>query len=223
MVAVDAGIKPSFLFDYAFIAASTIFDWINRLHAEKLTSNLLTVLDIEEHVFICNFNQLQCSLLQAKSADNKHPIVIDISSNLKHPVSLTSAESLNIITLCLEGVIGDFLQLNEQPSEVVAVEIFADINRTTLFGLLLSYPVLYWYSSTSCGNCLGMISLNNTTVLLKLQNEKTLVYSFSFPVQFKNICDEVVRIWWKEICSRQSGFALNFSSNIVISPVVSMW
>ena len=78
-----------------------------------------------------------------------------------------------------------------------------DMNRTALYGVLLGYPVVYWYKDVSgAGNCLSMIPLRVTTVTVSANARNCDIYSFSIPEALFHECKESVNAWCSELIEK---------------------
>lgn len=122
------------------------------------------------------------------------------------------------------------------------IELPPSVNRTTLYGVLLGYPVIYWYGDTEdgsdVGGCLSMIPLVVTTASvtfdLKDRSDVSLkncdIYSFSIPESLFNLCREPVDIWRNQITylfeRRRSAVqrirTLHFDRRTVVQPAVCL-
>ncbi|XP_052273780.1 UPF0739 protein C1orf74 homolog [Dreissena polymorpha] len=87
-------------------------------------------------------------------------------------------------------------------------------NVSSLFGVLLDYPLVYWYdvSEGNCSDtCLNMVDLTVVSVRTTLECcvvqddakevrqsfDKQVLYQFSYPSALKGHCEQVV-VRWKE-------------------------
>jgi len=117
----------------------------------------------------------------------------------------------------------DGTQFNIQPP--------VNMNRTTLYGVLLGYPVVYWYDDVNgAGNCLSMIPLQVITVSVPVNTGNCDIYSFSFPEALLCECSESVNAWRSQLvekyehrqASRQTVGNLCIASKIVIQSAVCL-
>ncbi|UJR14981.1 hypothetical protein I4U23_001960 [Adineta vaga] len=79
--------------------------------------------------------------------------------------------------------------------------LIQSLNHTTIFGYLLDYPLIYYYSSTSLTN---VTTLKNFRLYVQINDfdEEILLYSFSYPIHY-NIDDKqiesVVNQWFSSL------------------------
>lgn len=247
IAAVDSGIKPSFLFDYAYVMPRVMAKFVEQLYAEGLTSYQLDIISLEDNVLITRIEQLRDHLQDAYRADYKKTILVDISKHLKCPEILTELDSQRLITSCFESLnaaLGDL----DVPFKVV--NLLSDSNVTTLFGLLIGYPVVYWYSTESMDakSCLDMIPLHVVKVFCTMNeceqkpengldsgivqwrehsmNQSSLIYSWSYPESLRTECEEYAARWQKTVDSaatkQKSIKSLLFEDELVTLPVLAM-
>ena len=104
------------------------------------------------------------------------------------------------------------------------------MNRTTVFGYLLDYPVLYWYDNDG-ENCLSMVPLINVKVTAEfggddLKVKDHLAWSFSYPDCFQQTLSSRTSTWFLEIkrrVERQPLFkSVKFHEEKVTLPAVAM-
>jgi len=84
--AVDAELKPSYMFDVAFVPSHRIVAWLNRLHDARLVQCRLSVIAIEQQIFIVN-----CSAIKRRmdkiTRGYERVMIVDVSSDLQQPQS----------------------------------------------------------------------------------------------------------------------------------------
>jgi hypothetical protein len=73
-------------------------------------------------------------------------------------------------------------------------------NMSTLFGLLLNYPVVYYYSDIVCGNnCLAQVDLKCIQSALQAGvDRKVTLFSFSFPLCLQDLLSDAVHDWTRK-------------------------
>lgn len=84
--AVDAKVKPSYMFDLAFVPADRIIVWLRRLQDVHLVRCRLSVIAIEQHIFIVNRSTIKCKMNEI-ACGNEEVMIVDVSSDLKQPQS----------------------------------------------------------------------------------------------------------------------------------------
>lgn len=246
VVAVDRGLKPSFLFDYAFVSTNVMANFVENLYQESLILNLLDVVSISDHILVTRFSSLIDHLHDTCEGYERKNVLIDVSKHLKDPEIMGDSDCERVITSCLDSI--KCAEVNSE-KQCRIVKLSEEHNATTLFGLLLGYPVIYWYSSenTDTGNCLDMVPIrvikvfsvldegeshkHNSSIKTKLNhsvNERQLhsIYSWSYPNEFKTQCQKYVDGWQQNlhsIASKQiSANSLLFKDEVVSLPVVVM-
>ena len=235
VICVDRGIRPAFLFDYASIKAETLQQFTDCIFRNRLVQNQLTVVGVADDIFIVNRKMLIDNLKRAR------PRLIDVSKQLTEPLLVDEQRSIDLVQAMVDLVCNQLqierpiasdlvcsqLQTLETPiepatSRVVRLVTPSEINITTLFGLLLDYPVLYWYDACSDDNCLDMMPLHvcKVTATLtasidaehdhKLCSSRTnvssevpqVVCSFSFPEVMHGDIDCLVEQWYERMSVR---------------------
>jgi len=84
--AVDADLKPSYMFDLAFLPPERIIAWLQRLHDVHLVQSRLSVIVIEQQIFIVKRSSIKHRMNEIKLG-NERVIIIDVSSDLQQPQS----------------------------------------------------------------------------------------------------------------------------------------
>jgi len=87
--AVDAKLKPSYMFDLAFVPSQRITAWLKRLHDVHLVHCRLSVIDIEQQIFIVNRSTIKHRMNEI-TRGNEPIMIVDISSDLQQPQSISS-------------------------------------------------------------------------------------------------------------------------------------
>ena len=242
VICVDRGIRPAFLFDYASLKAETLQQFSDCIFANRLVQNELTVVCVADDVFIVNRNILIDSLKRAR------PRLIDVSNQLTEPLLVDDQRGIDLVHTMVDRVCNQLQiarPIEPNTSRVVHLVIPSEINITALFGLILDYPVLYWYATCSHGNCLDMVPLHvckvtsTLTVIAgehhhKLCSSRTnvsseapqVVCSYSFPEIMHGDIACLVKQWYERMSvrfaahSEFSNFTLEHKT--VALPSVSM-
>ena len=113
------------------------------------------------------------------------------------------------------------------------LELSPDINRSTVFGLLLGYPVVYWYNNaTSADNCLSHVPLRLfqiSAVDSTVDSQPAVIYSFTIPEQLYSNCQFFIDNWQKQLFTLASKpsidwvYSLHADCKITVQSVVCMW
>ncbi|ESO86923.1 hypothetical protein LOTGIDRAFT_166652 [Lottia gigantea] len=182
---VDSGIKAAFLFDYSCVTSDVISDFLNDLNASKLLSYIedLNVIEIALDVLICNRKQL------SKIPWDRIKFV-DISRSNSGSILPADAPELKATKEAFEWI------LSHTSDRQLSVE-FTDnlVNPTTLFGVMIGYPVVYWYDvSKENGAMLSMVPLK----CIQIFQQRHLVYSFSLPMDLWLELEHVIQSWFSD-------------------------
>ena len=161
---VANGFKPSYLLDCCSIDAETMCSFVQHLNALNWLNLPLQVVALDEEVFITNVDILSKWL----KVDAPHCPVVDVSVSRGTPAIIETEKRAALLQDVCESIL-KCLTLNANYEGVIRLELPDSVNRTTVFGLLLGYPVLYWYEAdTSRDNCLSMQPLVVSEISLKM-------------------------------------------------------
>ncbi|KAK6192806.1 hypothetical protein SNE40_004216 [Patella caerulea] len=188
ILAVDKGVKCGFLLDFS-LTVERLQLFLRELYMEKLIGNGLKIIDIGLDKLIYNVNSL-------KDAQSKWDEIcfIDISKTNKTPCLLESTSDK------LLGTRKVFENLDTS-NDVAKIDVDNNklANPSTLFGVQIGYPVVYWYEITGDNsNCLDMEPLKCVQVLC----QRHILYSFSVPVCLWDIMENVVTAWFDFLLSK---------------------
>ena len=171
ILCIDIGIRSSFLFDYAFVTPCQLDALANIIYKTGLVNHRLAVLSVDDDTFLVDKRALLSKLEQCT------PMVIDVSGEIDGPVLLDKSASSRLADIheMKKHIIHSLKENTDAKSEkeeifIIDIDLPKHMNRTTSFGLLLSYPVVYWYRTTHLeasnsghggndGNCLSMVPL----------------------------------------------------------------
>lgn len=179
--AVDLGLKPALLYDGNSAGADQVQQYLSSLQSSQLVSKSLLTLDLNENTLIVNPLAVRSHVEQLFHDNNV--AVIDVCHSLEKPA----------VTDPLRGELKStthdlLLLLRELEADVAHCvgEKSEQWNLCTVFGLLLGYPVTYWFDQTkSFENCLSMTPLVVTTASAIWQADaaghRCRLYSFSVP------------------------------------------
>ncbi|XP_015676834.1 UPF0739 protein C1orf74 homolog [Protobothrops mucrosquamatus] len=185
VLAVAAGLKPAFLYDYNSAGTSQILDYVQHLQTTLQLTCRLHVLNIAENVLIINLG-LMCLCLESVLLSN-NVTFIDVSASRPCP-TFCNSENVNLIKSHLSEILNHIKVLTEDTSQTISSsEIFStEWNLCTLFGVLLGYPASYNFpTQKSSDNCLTLIPLRVFTVQATFcmvnSDFRVRFYSFSIP------------------------------------------
>lgn len=201
VLAVDLGLKPALLYDSNSASAEQVQQYLSSLQTSQLVSKSLLTMDLNGNSFIFNPVTVMSSLEQAL-CDNS-VAVIDVCHSLEKPISTDPLKTgLKSIILDLLLLLRGFENLKEAEKPLYVGEKCDQWNLCTVFGLLLGFPVTYWFDQTkSFENCLSMIPLMVTTVTaaatwqVDAEPHRHCLYSFSIPDVLHEETHSNLKIW----------------------------
>lgn len=182
--AVDLGLKPALLYDSNGAGADQVQRYLSSLQSSQLVSKSLLTLDLNGNALIVNPVTVRTNVEQLFHDGGVS--VIDVRHSLEKPaVADPLTEELKSMTRDLLLLLRGF-ELKEAEKPHYVGEKSEDWNLCTVFGLLLGYPVTYWFDQTkSFENCLSMTPLMVTTAsatwLPDSAGHTCRLYSFSVP------------------------------------------
>lgn len=101
--AVDAGLKPSYLFDRAFLSSDAVDKWLSRISDELRPTCSLSVLNVEGQLFVVDVDRIRNRLMDMVSGDGSNKgILVDVSCGLKQPRLWRTADSMLIVKQCAQ-------------------------------------------------------------------------------------------------------------------------
>ncbi|XP_032898864.1 UPF0739 protein C1orf74 homolog [Amblyraja radiata] len=234
ILAVDSGLKPSFLFDYCASNAEQIQNYVQELWKTGLLSEQLHVLSIQDNILITNLNRTIRHLERTLQGDGVP--VIDVSLHRKTPqlaeswVTQQVEAQVDIIWKHLKSQV--IHAEMSTPGVVTTSEIFSpEWNLCTVFGFLLGFPASYWFDfNQSFENCLGMTQLRAFSVSAICpritENLKHRMYSFSVPENLYLDLQSMLETWRRNLQSdfnKQSSFSdLCISTEVVCLPGITL-
>ncbi|XP_047437786.1 UPF0739 protein C1orf74 homolog [Mugil cephalus] len=183
--AVDLGLKPALLYDSNGACAEQLQQYLSSLQSLQLVSESLLTLDLSGNSIVVNPVTVRSHLEKVLSDGNV--AVIDVCHSLDKPsISDPLRGELQRMTQDLLLLLGPTQRLQEDGKLLNAGEKCEEWNLCTVFGLLLGYPVTYWFDQTkSFENCLSMTPLSVTTASatwhVNTAAHKCRLYSFSVP------------------------------------------
>lgn len=169
---VHIGFKVGFLWDIGQrIEYKVILDILNDLKKHKYISDDVILFILDDNYIIVNSRKLSDICNEPTSI-----AFIDCSENLKLPLLLNGIP--NVILQKLK------IQLNNTYNEYCEI-VVDDVCVPTMFGILIGYPVVYWYNTElSNENCLSNIDL---IIYQSIQDEDVLIQSFSVPKMLHDV------------------------------------
>lgn len=181
--AVDLGLKPALLYDSNSASADQVHRYLSSLQSSQLVSRSLLTLDLNGNTLVVN---PLTALSNVEQLFDGNVAVIDVCHSLEKPaIADPLRRELKSMTHDLLLLLKGFERTEAEKPYYVG-EKSAEWNLCTVFGLLLGFPITYWFDQTkSFENCLSMTPLVVTTASATWQADSTghrcCLYSFSVP------------------------------------------
>ncbi|XP_037643373.1 UPF0739 protein C1orf74 homolog [Sebastes umbrosus] len=197
--AVDLGLKPALLYDSNGAGADQVQQYLSSLQSSQLVSKSLLTLDLNGNTLIVNPLTVRSDVEQLCHDNNV--AVIDVCHSLEKPTIADPLRAeLKSTTRDLLLVLRGFEQLKEAEKPHYVGEKSEEWNLCTVFGLLLGFPVTYWFDQTkSFENCLSMTPLTVTTASATWQADsaahRCCLYSFSVPAALLTAVQSNLENW----------------------------
>ncbi|XP_061788606.1 UPF0739 protein C1orf74 homolog [Nerophis lumbriciformis] len=194
--AVDQAVKPALLYDANGASAEQVHQYLRLCQSSQLVSESLVILDLNGNSLIVNPRVVRYNLAQV--LQNGGPVVIDVCLSLEKPTIVDPVVGgLKSIAQDLLDLLRGLDTANKVP---YVAERSDEWNLSAVFGLLLGYPVTYWFDQTkSFENCLSMTPLMVTTVhatwRVDATSHKCCLYSFSIPTVVQNEIQSNLEDW----------------------------
>ncbi|XP_061488029.1 UPF0739 protein C1orf74 homolog [Rhineura floridana] len=224
ILAVAAGLKPAFLYDYNSAGTSQILSYVQQLQAINLLGCRLHILSIAESVLIVNLGKMLLWLETILLKDNVP--FIDVSASRTCP-SLCDSEDVGLIKDHLSEILNHIKAQTSDTSRTLSSSVVFSVkwNLCTLFGVLLGYPAAYSFpAQKSFDNCLSLTPLRVFTVqatFCKISSDfKVQFYSFSIPELLYPIMKIGLDAWCenlKDAFKAQKDFADLYITNEVVA------
>lgn len=185
VLAVDLGLKSALLFDSNGSSSDRVQEYLSSLQSSQLVSKSLLTLDLNGHALIVNPFEVRSNLEQVLRGSGA--AVIDVCRSLEKPAIADQLRGeLRSTMQDLLSLLRECDRLEEAQKPLCVGEKCEEWNLCTVFGLLLGYPVTYWFDQThSFENCLSMTPLMVTTATATWEGGSTrhtcCLYSFSVP------------------------------------------
>lgn len=228
VLAVDLGLKPALLYDANNASSEQVQQYLNSLQSSQLVSKSLFTLDLNENTLVVNPTSV---LSHMKEFCGGSVAVVDVCHLLENPAICdpSRVKFLNIVEK-LHSLIEGYEHHNN-PEPLYVGEQCNEWNLSTVFGLLLGYPVTYWFDQNrSFENCLSMTPLMVTTASATWRSDNTLhtscLYSFSVPADLLQDTQHNLKSWHsrlKETFQQQHVLTdLTISQTLVTLPSVCL-
>lgn len=201
LIALKVGLKPSVLWDFCSVDVEKL-TFVLR-NAFEVRTHELSILEVNGDLFVCEIPSLVRHLRQC--AKNSR-VVIDVSKN--QSPCLAKSDVLNQVTEMTFSVLEQIEKLQELGTTSGQLDVDfptsgqLDVdfrwNVTTLYGLLLGFPVLYWFNHLeSPDNCLSCRDLQVHSLEVTSEEFSGVPTSFSVPSSLADDTKMAV-LSWKE-------------------------
>nr|XP_015198283.1 PREDICTED: UPF0739 protein C1orf74 homolog [Lepisosteus oculatus]XP_015198284.1 PREDICTED: UPF0739 protein C1orf74 homolog [Lepisosteus oculatus]XP_015198285.1 PREDICTED: UPF0739 protein C1orf74 homolog [Lepisosteus oculatus] len=220
VLAVDVGLRPSFLYDANTAGPEQLRLYLRKLREAGFLSHVLNVLAVDGNVVIVNED---LTVLHMEELLLKNTVaVIDVSQSRAQPALAGPESRVRELT---QTVVDDF------KLGTLVEWARSPWNFCTLFGVLLGFPATYWFDQErSFENCLSMTPLRVTTVCARCRaiakDFRVQLCSFSIPEILTSATRAEMDNWTGKMLdrfSRQAAFTdLHISSKTVSLPSVTL-
>jgi len=199
-------LRSTFLWDLGQITKDQL------LKLSSLIDDLI-ILDIAGDLIICSRHGL---IKHLRNIILNTPVVIDVSGSLSDPALLTSTEAE--IQIQALGNILHSVEIDQQA--VQTIDANSTCNLCTLFGLMLGFPVVYYFDVEMDTNCLS----NQNLIVYKVGVNNLYPISFSIPRILEPECKNVLDSWLQDMRVKISciNSSINISHVHVNLPAVSL-
>lgn len=153
--------KSAFLYDLSLMDADFLNLILTKLKNEKLISDDLKIVKLDDEIFILNINKL------LSRSGLSH--VVDASDNLEKPQILEDHSKLDEII----KTINQALEKNRD-KDIIEIKLNS-FECPTIFGYLINYPALYYCATEN--NCLN----DKELIVFQVELKNDLLMSFSLP------------------------------------------
>ncbi|XP_042364087.1 UPF0739 protein C1orf74 homolog [Plectropomus leopardus] len=197
--AVDLGLKPALLYDSNGAGADQVQQYLSSLQSLQLVSKSLLTLDLNGNTLIVNPLTVRSNV--ERLFRENHVAVIDVCRSLEKPAIADPLRAeLKSTTQQLLLLLRAFDQQEESEKPHRVGDESEHWNLCTVFGLLLGYPVAYWFDQTeSFENCLSMTPLTVTTASATWRTDAAghtfCLYSFSVPAVLLKAAQSNLENW----------------------------
>ena len=219
---VDLGVKSAYLYDIGPPIGENLQGFIADLVEESLISSYLNIVEVEMDCLIVKAESVyEIKENLEKNCENQSLKFIDITNDSDSV--LTNSEDIR--TEIKETVNNISANMASDKVHLYVLPHTLSCNRTSLFGVLLGYPVIYWFhESKHVGqNFLSLVPLCCITVFSELVTEKEnskddkhTLYSFSYPACHDGILKDIGNEWFGKLKTKCEGTSLEKLSMISV-------
>lgn len=231
ILAVAAGLKPAFLYDYNAAGVTQIRSYVQQLQTISQCGCRFHVLSIGDNVLILNVDTM-LMWLKMLLLQNTHVYLIDISAS-RECCGLCEPKDVSLIKSHISEILNHIKALAADSCQMLSSSaIFSsEWNLCTVFGVLLGYPASYNFpAQKNSDNCLTLAPLRMFTVratCCKLREDlRVRFYSFSVPENLYPVLRSGLDAWCeklKDAFKAQQDFThLSITAEIVTLKAVAL-
>jgi len=210
LVAVDQGVKPALLWDISTPDTSSLLKLLKQSEEKKLIKNKLVLIELDADVFIANRKALKtyiCDLISSpqtwlidisnatpKVANSEvHQQFIGYLKIILNQLGFSSIEASN----SSQSHTDQQQDGNNCPPCVTVTSLPEDVNLSTIFGCLLGYPHVYWWTGDSEGNSLtGMpLKVYKLSATYSVDGSQAELFSYSIPEALETELKAGIEVW----------------------------
>ncbi|XP_017263513.1 UPF0739 protein C1orf74 homolog [Kryptolebias marmoratus] len=197
--AVSVGLKPALLYDSNGAGAAQVQHYLSSLQSLQLVSESLLTLDLDGNSLVVNAGAVRSTLEQVLHGDSV--AVVDVRHSLDGPaVSDARRRELGSAAEGLLTLLEGFQRRGEAEKPLRVGEECEEWNLCTVFGVLLGFPVTYWFDQAeSFENCLSMTPLMVVTASATWEaagaRHRCCLYSFSVPAALQEETQTELENW----------------------------
>jgi len=185
IIALRLRIKPSLLWDFCCLDREKLISIVNLC----FQSEAPCVLEINGDYLLFERNLMTKHL---KTVVENPPLFIDISRENTEPFCVNPKPVCEMIENVLQQLEEDF-----KDQDFFSLEIDPSWNITTLYGVLLGFPVVYWFNNLqSSDNCLSCQDLVVHCLEMEIGRHRATPISFSVPRCVMGVAEQTVQEWW---------------------------
>ena len=210
--------KPSFLFDICAVNFADLSNMIRELNDAVITKEPLILLSIgneEGREDFCDYliGKKSCMIAAIENCISERIMIIDSSLENKSPVTRKLSELPKLHSMLI--YIKSILENPKNGSSFISIRLNTDWSGTTLFGVLLGFPVTYYCNSEN--NNLSYVDLFQVVVKHNFEP----VAQWTIPLCFVDNHNFQERLnIWKNGLPTSSGFLI--SENTISLPSVAL-
>lgn len=195
LIGLIVGLKPSVLWDFCSVDVEKLKTIIGHIFEEE--THRLGIVEVNGDLFVC---ELATLVRHLKHSAESPPVIIDVSKD-NPSACLANCGTVNLVKKMTLSVIEQIEEVGKA-TELTSIELKLDSswNITTLYGLFLGFPALYWFNHLkSSDNCLSFQDLQIHSINVTSDTFSGTPTSFSVPLSLANLTENAVLAWWEAL------------------------